>query len=105
MTIAETLKTMQFLKDETHEFFMKCAYDTAIEALEKQVPMKPLTVSEKRPNGRRKFLCPRCESKMLEIHDRFYFGQEQAYCENCGQKIDWNFCKHCGAEPDCGEEE
>lgn len=46
----------------------------ALEALEKQIPKKPIE-SEFTP-----LICPDCEAKII-------LGQR--YCENCGQKINW----------------
>lgn len=50
------------------------ARKAALEALEKQVAKKPIE-SEFTP-----LICPDCEAKII-------LGQR--YCENCGQKIDW----------------
>ena len=50
------------------------AIDLAIKSLEKQIPKKPIE-SEFTP-----LICPDCEAKII-------LGQR--YCENCGQKINW----------------
>ena len=50
------------------------AVDTAIQALEKQVPKKPLSIYGE-------YTCPMCEVTIAEKDD---------YCYNCGQRIDWS---------------
>ena len=54
------------------------AHDIAIEALEKQIPKKPLLV----PEGESKihtFKCPTCGSYRV-----------RKFCDDCGQAIDWS---------------
>ena len=51
--------------------------DMAIEALEKQIPMK-ITDKEHCPNCKLHLGCE---------------GFEQAHCDNCGQKLDWEELK------------
>ena len=52
------------------------ARDMAITALEKQIPKKPDFTEDKEFA-----LCPCCNGKGLL--------DKQKYCDNCGQKIDW----------------
>lgn len=52
----------------------------AIEALEKQIPKKPLLV----PDGKSKihtFKCPTCGQAMYRV---------RLFCDDCGQAIDWS---------------
>ena len=56
------------------------AIATAIEALEKQIPKKPISLGEDidRDVGQ----CPNCK----EIIDTY---EDYKYCSDCGQAIDW----------------
>lgn len=61
----------------TSGYYMLCeALDTAIEALEKQLPKKPV-LKRKAYGGI--MVCPICE-----VSD---YGK---YCRHCGQKIKWS---------------
>lgn len=51
------------------------AFETAIEALEKQIPKKPNYVYEDEP------LCPYCGAVLDDC---------ESPCENCNQFIDWS---------------
>lgn len=51
----------------------KCGYKTAIDALEKQIPKKPI-------EGNFFPQCPIC-GETLRIN--------QSFCDGCGQKLDW----------------
>jgi uncharacterized OB-fold protein len=56
------------------------ALEKAIEALEKQIPKKPLLV----PDGKSKihtFKCPTCGQAMYRV---------RLFCDDCGQAIDWS---------------
>jgi len=56
------------------------ALDMAIEALEKQIPMKVrITTSTKR--------CGRCKRQLSAIGN---IHPERNYCQRCGQAIDWS---------------
>lgn len=71
------------------------ALDTAIEALEKQIPKKPITEE----NGVRR--CPHCGDRLTFADIVLGFK----HCNKCGQAIDWNNTnsetqKHCLTE-DC----
>lgn len=71
------------LKDDTHTF---C--ETAISALEKQIPKEPIYDYEKIKKhmniGIKAPYCPICKSDVLgENNDCFQ------YCMECGQKLEW----------------
>jgi hypothetical protein len=62
----------------TSGYYMLCeALDTAIEALEKQLPKKPIEHSTKFAAI---YECPTCGN--IDV-----YGQKN--CDNCGQAIDW----------------
>ena len=56
------------------------ALDVAIEALEKQIPLKPLETQKA-------FLCSNCGQ---EITERQHNPLQWPYCKKCGQIIDWS---------------
>ena len=55
------------------------AFEMAIEALEKQIPMKPITYA-----GTNRADCPKCGSTVRGIKEPF--GDN---CSKCGQKLDF----------------
>lgn len=57
------------------------AFEVAIEALEKQVPKKPLK-NPKEFYGRNLYSCPACNYG--------YFLGGNKFCYHCGQKFDWS---------------
>lgn len=80
----EHLKSMRlFMKIEDENNDCKFTEDDykanemAIQALEKQIPMKPDFTEDKEFA-----LCPCCNGKSLL--------DKQKYCDNCGQKLDWS---------------
>lgn len=56
----------------------------SIEALEKQIPMKPNVYADGYADGYEVWEehCPRCD------HD--FDGSYDKFCKECGQRIDWN---------------
>lgn len=65
------------------------ALDVAIQALEKQIPKKPI-----RHAAWEDFKCPACGSTEIRPYDTEYreYGKdcEFEYCSDCGQKLDWS---------------
>lgn len=59
------------------------AFYTAIEALEKQIPKKPIKDSNNSVRYIPIFRCPNCNGKLSG------FGVTR-YCYSCGQCIDWS---------------
>lgn len=71
---------MQIIDKNSEHKFAEDDYktnDMAIQALEKQIPMKPDFTEDKEFA-----LCPCCNGKSLL--------DKQKYCDNCGQKLDWS---------------
>lgn len=58
-------------------------YNTAIEALEKQLPKKPIEVSDAYTPKIGEFRVAKCPNCGKEVSDRF------DVCLECGQKNDW----------------
>lgn len=57
------------------------AFETAIEALEKQVPKKPIE-----SKYGEQISCPHCSAPLIYCLHSYKGG----YCEECGQAIDWS---------------
>ncbi len=71
-------------------YMLREGLDTAIEALEKQLPKKPRE-NEIRGGwlGKQKhYTCPTCGNCLLEemMNER----QNTSYCWDCGQRLDWS---------------
>ena len=65
---------------------LKCeAFDLAIQAIEKQIPLKPQLESDGYSDGELVYdtwICPKCgEDYEIDSHD-------YNYCPECGQRID-----------------
>lgn len=83
MTPKEAIKILEAAKAEVewnYPLDYAIAIATAIEALEKQIPKKPISLGEDidRDVGQ----CPNCK----EIIDTY---EDYKYCSDCGQAIDW----------------
>lgn len=74
----------------------------AIEALEKQIPKKPLKRSFDYSELKGKsyyenyddFLCPSCKKRIISnINGGWVAGRRQKYCDKCGQALDWEGIK------------
>ena len=74
--------------DEQEEYTIK-AYSVALNALEKQIPKKPI-------NEECYYICPRCRDD-LGVSDDDIFIYELSmpkYCSNCGCVLDWSEVKN-----------
>ena len=79
MTVKEAIKTIQVAIAEVeweYPLDYSVAFETAIEALEKQIPKKVT-----------KSVCPSCKRIFLFRHGEKRKGD---YCDNCGQALDWS---------------
>lgn len=66
------------------------AMELAVDALEKQIPKKPID-RKGYPDGDRDTAdgyCPECGLRQIVITPR-YFAHHDWYCRDCGQAIDW----------------
>ncbi|MEE0468227.1 MAG: hypothetical protein UDA86_03475 [Blautia sp.] len=87
-TIEDFKKLAELLQNKESSAVKHC--NTAIEALEKQLPKKP------RENGMydglikkiKYYTCPTCGNCLLTemMNER----QNTSYCWDCGQKLDWS---------------
>ena len=88
MTYEEAIKNINALnavccKKDFYDTEFENALSLAIEALEKQIPKKPIIREAEDSFGYVKYiLCPNCE--------KVDFGHERhCFCRLCGQAIDW----------------
>ena len=92
MTAEEATKTIQVAITEVeweYPLDYSIAFETAIEALKKQIPKKPI-------NEECYYICPRCRDD-LGVSDDDIFIYELSmpkYCSNCGCKLDWTEVKN-----------
>ena len=92
MTAEEAIKTIQVAIAEVeweYPLDYSIAFETAIEALEKQIPKKPI-------NEECYYICPRCRDD-LGVSDDDIFIYELSmpkYCSNCGCVLDWTEVKN-----------
>lgn len=63
-----------------------------MQALEKQLPKKPIVNSEiYHCADYEELICPCCKSRIIaRIDGEFIAGKKQKYCQECGQRIDWS---------------
>lgn len=61
------------------------AFKKAEEALDKQIPQRPINLSNAPLDAYCAiFRCPRCEGRLK-------MKSKGAYCDKCGQAIDWSY--------------
>lgn len=83
MTCEEAIKQ---LSNVTIYYQGECtreALDIAIEALEKQVPIKPL-------HEHKNYYCPVCRENGWMLWDDAIPNDMDSFCGICGQAIDWS---------------
>lgn len=81
MTENEAIEAIQFdlkIGGEIHSQVLRDAVGVAIQALEKQIPKKPLQKSYMVKGA---VVCPICEFVVLKA---------DGYCSHCGQHLDWS---------------
>lgn len=92
MRYEEAIKHLQNLKfkfmDEYVDYDNTAeAFQHGIEALKKQIPMKPLE------NKLMWAVCPNCKGSIhkdnFRIHERIV-RNDTTFCEHCGQALDWS---------------
>lgn len=85
MNVQEALARIKEHRDihfhnELNAIYITEALDMAIEALEKQIPKKPLY--EKTYGDCAVYSCPVCKDETMILNG-------DNYCTMCGQKLDW----------------
>ena len=85
MTYEEAIKHFKSLQKrytKEHNGRMCEKVNLALEALEKQVPKKPLHM-------RKNYYCPICKEDGWMLWDDAVPNDMDKYCGKCGQAIDW----------------
>lgn len=85
MNLKEVIKTLELAKAEVewnYPMDYAVAIDEAIEAIDKQIPKKPVSKYKYRDGEN---VCPSCET---ENRCRIVMFWEK-FCPDCGQAIDW----------------
>ena len=83
MTPKEAITTLELAIAEVewnYPLDISIALETAIEALKKQIPRKPI-LDVIYPSGIEWYLCPTCNHNNIEKSD--------SYCHACGQALEW----------------
>lgn len=86
MTENEAIEAIQFdleIGGEIHSQVLRDAVDVAIQALEKQIPMKLMMAYDDKSDSNW-CSCSACYSGL-----GWDYGKHYEYCMNCGQKLDW----------------
>ena len=110
MTAREVIKTLEIQKPaygcKEYKKPLMYAYEMAIKALEKQIPKKPILKHDvsvmhinrgNQPHEWKRlesdnWHCPECDSFVGErvyVHSKVHDQRKKKYCDNCGQKLDW----------------
>lgn len=92
MTAEEAIKTIQVAITEVewnYPLDYSIAFKTAIKALEKQIPKKPI-------NEECYYICPCCRGELgVSDDDIFIYKLSMPkYCSNCGCVLDWSEVKN-----------
>ena len=88
MTYEEAIKNINALnavcgKKDFYDAEFESALALAIEALEKQIPKKPLHMHKN-------YYCPICKEDGWMLWDDAIPNDMDKYCGKCGQAIDWS---------------
>lgn len=85
----EAIECLESNKPTSGYVMLQESIDMAIEALEKQIPKKPI-----RHAVWEDFKCPACGSTEIRPYDTEYREYDKdcefKYCSDCGQKLDWS---------------
>lgn len=93
MTESEAVEAIQFdlkIGGEIHSQVLRDAIDVAIQALEKQIPKKPI-FDYNLSDTLSKFRCE-CGNVIKVSHDAGIMNNNNApnYCSKCGCRLDWS---------------
>lgn len=86
MTESEAIEAIQFdleIGGEIHSQVLCDAVNVAIQALEKQIPKRPIKSKEQRIRYVNTYYCPTCNLGFTGFNIA-------KWCYHCGQKLDWS---------------
>ena len=91
MTYEEAIKNINALnavcgQKDLYDAEFESALSLAIDALEKQIPRKPLHMHKN-------YYCPICKEDGWMLWDDAIPNDMDKYCGKCGQAIDWELSK------------
>ena len=89
MEPTEAIKTIEIAVAEVewnYPMDYTVAFEAAIDALEKQIPKKPLHMHKN-------YYCPICKEDGWMLWDDAIPNDMDEYCGKCGQAIDWSDCR------------
>ena len=85
IAVSEAIKHLETQKELFPRSFnvLSGMYDASLKALNKQMSKKVVKVTYRWPDGGEytKDFCPCCNE---------YLSQDEKYCSECGQKLDWS---------------
>lgn len=101
MTYEEALLSCKLTCTQCQEIYkIQCHEDCAtaykINALEKQIPKKPIRKNEGEEDEWQKYapwyvyICPNCGSDPRYLDTQEDYAEPQKYCLECGQALDWS---------------
>ena len=92
MTPEEAIKTIEVAIAEVewnHPMDYAVAFETAISALEKQIPKKPLNIEDTKYKV--SYKCPICGT--VHVNEWCGTNWKLLFCSTCGQALDWSDSK------------
>ena len=78
---------LEYCEADSCEDCDNCVLGKAIEALEKQIPKKPVLEKTKGIVGIDMWHCPVCDGEIISDWNR---DIANPYCHLCGQRLDWS---------------
>jgi uncharacterized protein with PIN domain len=87
-TLVDYFITM--LKTKSMDKLTKKIHENTVEALQKQVPKRPIQQSTWKA-------CPSCKQG-IGVTDKTPNPRAIEYCFHCGQRLGWNLCPECGGD-------
>ena len=83
MTYKEALERLRYeIEEEGHCSYIEDEMEVAFDALEKQIPIKPI-------GKHTSYKCPICGRRVRSGKGSSSFGVDY-FCQRCGQALDWS---------------
>lgn len=82
-TVKDNIKILESQEPEDAGYYLQLEHEKIVlDALEKQVPKRPLTKSIANDGYAWEWVCPNCHIVKVTT--------EKQFCGDCGQKLDWS---------------